>query len=213
MKKVHWNQIDWSLEAAPTWPVQVKVAVFIAIAISTFGLGYYFMIKPKLEDLEMLKVQERRLKQEFQEKWSRVANLPYYKEQLKAVNEIYQQLAFQLPTKEEMPGFLKDVSETAVSSGLDLLLFKPEEEIKHEFYAEIPIVLKAEGTFEEIGTFLSSLASLPRLITVEDIKISHKEKKNESNGLLKFEAILKTYRYLSEEERETKNVKRRKRRR
>lgn len=214
MEKINWLEIDWRLEAAGTWPKPIKIATCLLLFVITTGLGYYFAVQPLIEEKEEARRKEEQLKQSLRRKWEKAANLTLYQKQLEEIEKLYQRLVYQLPTQEEMPGFLKDVSDTATSSQLTLLLFKPKEERRREFYAEIPITLKAQGNFDAIGTFLSSLAALPRIITVHDIEIRHPGRGSaEKYPYLEFQALLKTYRYLSEEERELRRKKRRRRRR
>ncbi len=202
MNSIRLSEIDWSPEAAGTWPWPIKLAVCLLLFGAIIGVGYAFILLPLEEKISRAKREEKSLKESFRKKWEKAAHLPLYIKRLEMVSKLYEELVYQLPTREEMPSFLRDVSETATTSGLELLLFKPQEEIHHDFYAEIPITVRAKGTFNEIGTFLGTLAALPRIITVEDISVHRPEDKERNpEGVLELQALLKTYRYLTEEER------------
>ncbi len=74
------------------------------------------------------------------------------------MREILHQLLRQLPSKTEMPELLVDISQAALSAGLETQLFKPgPETIKESFYAEKPIQLRMLGTYHQFGTFISGL--------------------------------------------------------
>lgn len=208
MKEIRWSEIDWRLEAAGLWPLPIKALFCLFVFVLTSLIVYKIANDPILKEIRKEKLKQENLKDEFKEKWSKAANINFYEIQLKSAKEIYKQIIYQLPTKEEMSNLLRDISSIAISSGLNILLFKPQRESKKVFYSEIPILLKARGTYHEIGVFLTKMAELPRLITVHDIKIQKQGKGEE----LSFQAILKTYRYLSEEERAHRERKRRKRR-
>lgn len=68
-----------------------------------------------------------------------------------------------------------------------------------EFYAEKPIALRMLGTYHQFGTFISNVASLPRVVilTMHDVSL---KPQGEGRGQLMLEGTVKTYRYLDDEE-------------
>jgi type IV pilus assembly protein PilO len=56
------------------------------------------------------------------------------------------------------------------------------------------------GTYHQFGTFVSGVASLPRVVilTMHDITLRLNE--NQGPGVLTLEGTVKTYRYLDEDE-------------
>jgi len=208
MEQIKWSEIDWRLEAAGSWPLPIKASACLLVFILTFLISYRLIVDPTIKEIRKERLKQDDLKEDFKKKWNKVANINFYELQMKEVEEIYKQTIYQLPTKEEISNLLSDISNIAISSGLNILLFKPQKELEKEFYSEIPILLKAKGTYHEIGVFSTKLAELPRLITIHDIKIQ----KQGNGDELSFQALLKTYRYLSQEERAHRKRKRRKRR-
>ena len=61
-------------------------------------------------------------------------------------------------------------------------------EIPKEFYTELPIELEVKGDYHEFGNFVSSIAGLPRIVTLHDFEIH-----SETDGL-KLQMQAKTYR-------------------
>ncbi|HLF95678.1 MAG TPA: type 4a pilus biogenesis protein PilO, partial [Methylococcaceae bacterium] len=91
-------------------------------------------------------------------------------------------------------------------SGLEFELFKPQAEIKKDFYAELPIDIRVVGDYAKFGAFVSGLAALPRIVTIHNVRIKELApgsgqagKKKEGMGLV-METLVKTYRYLEEGE-------------
>ena len=105
----------------------------------------------------------------------------------------------QLPSKTEVPNLLVDISQTGLSAALQQKLFQPGEEIKRDFYAELPITIKLTGSYHEFGEFVSGIAALPRIVTLSDIQIIPADK---STGYdqLELDLTAKTYRYLDDDE-------------
>jgi type IV pilus assembly protein PilO len=110
-----------------------------------------------------------------------------------------QQMLRQLPSKNEMPDLIVDVSQTALASGINNELFEPGAETNKEFYAEKPIKLRMVGTYHQFGAFVSGVASLPRVVIMTMHDISLKPKGDKSDAL-ELSGTVKTYRYLDDEE-------------
>jgi type IV pilus assembly protein PilO len=194
------NELDFT--NIGIWPVPVKIALVLIICILVAVGGYYFDIEEQLNRLTAVEKKEIELRKTFEEKQAKAANLGAYKKQLEEMKQSFGAMLRQLPNKTEVADLLVDVSQTGLASGLEFELFKPEDEVPKEFYAELPIKLKVMGQYHEFGKFISGLAALPRIVTIHDIRIQERKKQQESEGdrLLALVATAKTYRYLDEEE-------------
>jgi len=196
------SEVNWELDAAGTWPLPIKIATVIIISLVVVGLWVKFDTSDQLSGLEVAEKKEIELKQTFEIKQKKAANLEAYKKQLKEIEESFGTMLKQLPDRTEVANLLVDVSQTGLASGLDFELFKPQGELKKEFYAELPIAVRVIGSYDEFGTFVSGLASLPRIVTIHNVSISGSKDtkvKNDGQGMT-MEAIVKTYRYLDDEE-------------
>jgi type IV pilus assembly protein PilO len=198
MKLSDFRNLDF--QNAGAWPQGVKL-VFCAILFAILMLaGWWFVIKDQQEELDRRVQTEEQLKREFHEKQGKVANLAALKQQLDDMRDILRQLLRQLPSKTEMPGLLTDISQTALSAGLETQLFQPgAESIKEGFYAEKPIALRMLGTYHQFGTFISGVAALPRVVILTMHNVSLRPV-SASSGQLLLEGTVKTYRYVEEDE-------------
>lgn len=191
------RDLDFSNLGSASTGVKVFLLGFVAVVI-LLG-GYWYMVKDKRETLAERERTENELKQEFREKYQKAANLEAYEEQLAEMEEMLEVMLRQLPSKTEMPELLVDISQTALGTGIDNELFEPRNEIKRDFYAEQPINVRMVGTYHEFGNFVSSVASLSRVVilTLRDISLQPVEG---SGGRLRLEGVVTTYRYLDETE-------------
>lgn len=193
------SDINWNIENAGTWPLPVKVGIILMLCLLVSGLGYYFDTQQQLADLESQETKEQELKSSFELKQKKAANLDEYKQQLDEIEKSFGDLLRQLPDKTQVPDLLVDVSQTGLASGLEFELFKPGAEIPKEFYAELPIDIRVIGNYMEFGAFISGLASLPRIVTIHNVKITpRKDAGGNKNKTLVMEALVKTYRYLED---------------
>ena len=185
------------------WSNSVKVFFATLIVILILFLGWYLHIRDQQDELEVVRQKEVALKKEFADKQAKAVNLEPYRKQLEDMKEMLQTMLRQLPSKTEMPDLLNDISDAAQGAGIDTQLFQPGPEMMKDFYAEKPIQLKMLGTYHQFGTFISNVASLPRVVilTMHDVSLKPTgAQAGPANGKLTLEGTVKTYRYLDDEE-------------
>lgn len=186
-------------------PLPVKVGAIVFLVGIILFLGYKLFIVDDMASLDAAKAQEPKLRAELEKKQKRAALLPVYKAQLAEMKNTFSLIKNQLPSKTEIPNLILDISETALSNGLIIEIFEPKPEVLQEFYAEKPIKLRVIGTYNQLGSFSSDIAELPRIVTLHNIELEPEDdeqkenaKKDESIKLV-MNAEIKTYRYLEED--------------
>ena len=184
-------------------PLGVKIGAAIVLMALVLFLGYKLFIVDDMAELDAVAAKEPDLKKTFETKQRRASLLPIYKAQLEEMQKTFGSMIQQLPSQTEIPGLILDISETGLSNGLMIEVFEPKAEVMQEFYAEKPIKLKATGSYHELAKFASDIAALPRIVTLHDLNLSPvKKDKNgeEASNKLEMQAIIKTYRYLEEDD-------------
>ena len=146
--------------------------------------------------VEQAKRKEIELRNSFEFKQQKAANLPALKQQLKDIEETFGDLLKRLPSKSEIGELLVDISQQGLGAGLEFELFKPGDEQPRDFYAEVPIEIKVIGSYHQFGNFISGVSDLPRIVTNNKLVI-YRDKKE---GEMILETVAKTYRYLDDGE-------------
>jgi type IV pilus assembly protein PilO len=193
------SEINWDLDRAGTWPGAIKALVIVLMCLIVVGVWYYLDTQEQLTQLDTERNREAELKKTFEFKQKRAANLDVYRKQLEQIERTFGDLLKQLPDRTQVPELLVDVSQTGLASGLEFELFKPADEVNKEFYAELPIQIRVVGDYLKFGTFISGLASLPRIVTVHNVKISRRADTKAKDPLV-MDSTVKTYRYLDDGE-------------
>jgi type IV pilus assembly protein PilO len=189
-------------------PVSVRYVILGFLLVIILAIGYWLLIKAKVEQLELVQNLENTLRVDFEAKQAKAANLESYEIQLAEMQELLETMFRQLPSKTEMDKLLVDVSQTALGAGIDVQLFQPNSEAFHDFYAERPISVRMLGDYHQFGEFVSGVASLPRVVilTMHDIALRRATNRdvgaNAGDGRLILEGTVKTYRYIDEDEAE-----------
>ena len=193
------NDIDFKRIGGAPLPVRIILIMLLCIAVAV--AGYFLSTTKQLETLDRSKKEEQTLRQTFVEKQAKAVNLEAYKQQLDEMRISFGTLLRQLPNKTEIETLLTDISQTGISSGLEIEFFKPEGLIPKEFYSEYPIKLKVTGRYHEFAEFVSGVAALPRIVTLQDISVKP-IKKDGGGAKLMMEVTAVTYQYLDESEQE-----------
>jgi type IV pilus assembly protein PilO len=202
------SEINWDIESAGSWPLPVKAGVVLILCLLAGAAVYYFDTEDQFTELETEQNREQELKKAFEEKQKKAVNLEEYRQQLDEIGKSFGDLLRQLPDKTQVPDLLVDVSQQGLASGLEFELFKPGAEIPKEFYAELPIDIRVTGNYMEFGGFISSLASLQRIVTIHNVRISPRRDNAVKNKPLVMDALVKTYRYLEDGSSQQKQDKR-----
>ncbi|PID42508.1 MAG: pilus assembly protein PilP [Gammaproteobacteria bacterium] len=192
LKNFDVNDLDFN--NAGSWPALVKLFVFLIVFSLILGGVYWFYVKDQYLALDTVVAKEVDLKKEYQDKAYKVANLDIYREQMNEMERTFGELLKQLPGDTEVPGLLEDITNTGLGSGLDISSITLKPEVSREFYVELPINIVALGTYHDLASFVSGVASLPRIVTLHDFSISPASGDTE---MLTLNILAKTYRYKS----------------
>ena len=178
------------------WPLLPRSLLCGAITLLTAGAAWYFYLSGFEEDLERERATEVTLRADYEKKLLKAVSLDGLKKQREQVQQYVIQLEKQLPSKSEMAALLSDINQAGLGRSLQFELFKPGSEVVKDYYAELPISVKISGGFHDMGMFVSDIAHLPRIVTLNNLSIAPKA----SDGALTLEATARTYRYLDAEE-------------
>ena len=185
-----------------TWPIWFRWVIIAVVAGGLMFGGYKYFIEPEQQALVKLEKREKKLKKTYLKKKELVINLPAYREQMKEIQNRFGVVLKQLPNRTEVPALLIDISQAGLARGLKFEQFKPARASTAEFYRRMPISITVTGKFHQLAEFISDLASLPRIVTVGNMKISR-----ENGRTLKMNAQLYTYQYIENNNTDSKNKK------
>ncbi len=177
------------------WPLLPRVAILSGLLIALLTCSWWFGWNTQLDELEIKRQEESKLKEEWLLKKKQAVNLEEYRNQLVEIDRSFGALLRQLPNKAEMGALLIDINQAGVGRGLQFDLFKPGNEALKDFYAELPITIKLLGNYHDLGAFTGDIAKLSRIVTLNDIDITT----GKDSGLV-MTTVVKTFRYLDVEE-------------
>ncbi|MGB0204424.1 MAG: type 4a pilus biogenesis protein PilO [Neptuniibacter sp.] len=183
------NELD--LSSSGNWPIGVKLVCYVLVIGVTLGLGWKFYALEKREFLKREVAKEAGLKKTYQNKAFQVSKLDALRKQMADVEERFAELTKQLPTEKEVPGLLDDITNLGRDSGLNIGRISLTNEVRSEFYIELPINVDVQGSYHQMGAFVSGIAALDRIVTLHDYSISPIS----GGGNVRMTIKAKTYRY------------------
>jgi type IV pilus assembly protein PilO len=188
-KRTNWKD-------AGSWGAAPKILVLLAIVIGIPVGGFFGINQGQLEELEQGQMKETKLKEEYVSKKKQSINLDLHRQQLREIDTQFGALLKQLPNKSQMDALLVDINQAGLGRGLQFELFKPAaQEIRRDFYAELPIQVKVTGTYHDMGAFASDVGQLSRIVTLNDVVVVASK-----DGNLVMDATARTFRYLDDDE-------------
>ena len=191
------------LDNVGSWPLAVKVIIWILIFIGAFALGYFMDITNLQNELERVVVQEDTLRTDYENKFFQAAHLEDYRLQQKQMEETFEAILRQLPSDTEIPGLIEDITLVGLENGLEFSSIDLQPEAVHEFYIEKPIQIVVSGGYHSLGSFVSDVADLSRIVTLHDFTITPKGRGvggDSAGSHLTMVILAKTYRYNDQRE-------------
>lgn len=178
---------------------RIVVAIFALVIILPTVAFYFLHFDPKAKEIKGLENRAASLRKEITEAKARAAKLDEHLAEMEETKRLFAEASVLLPQKKEIPSLLTNISALGTNAGLNMATFSPGGERKQEFYAEIPVSLKVNGPYHNIGSFLYEVSNLDRIVSAINISMG-------SPSLQRGEMVLGssinliTYRFLEESE-------------
>lgn len=171
---------------------KVVLGVFGLVALAV--ASYFFLLAPIQERIAALVQRKNQVTTEVTQARAQVAEIERFRRELAELEKRLVLLQDRLPSEKETPTLYRALSSAAEQSGLGVSLFQPREARAKDVVNEIPIILAAEGSYHQVAKFFERVAALPRVVTVNDFKMSGLGKARNS---MKVDLTLATYMYKS----------------
>jgi type IV pilus assembly protein PilO len=193
LNEIELDELD--LENIGSWPLVVKVILYFLTAGLVAALTYTTLVSNEIEAFESALEKEQALRSTFRQKYDVASKLEIYRQQMTDMEDKFSQLLKRLPTSNETPRLINDLSNIGSSStSLTFDNIEWMDEIKQEFYTELPIKIEIIGDYHDFGEFVSKVAATKRIISLHDFTI----KQSNEQGILRFNVVARTYRYEGE---------------
>ena len=191
-------------------PLYQRILILVGLVAVIIGLFVYLLYIPKQEELRNLQRRSATLESKLQEDRRIANNLPQFKAEFEKMSEQLEAALTQLPNQKEIPSLLSSIASLANDQGLEVLRFKPGNEVPRGFYADVPVELKLVGTFHQVASFFSEVGQLPRIVNIGNLKLSGGKNSKTDDNILSVDCMATTFRFVDQPAAQPANTKKRK---
>ena len=191
------DDLSGAFEKLAKLPKSYRMALLPAIAILVCAGYVYFLYLPVNSDLEGIRDQQLQLQRKLAEVRTVASNEEAVKQEIADLERELEVALRQLPNSKELPVLLTDITSLGKNAGLEFKAFRPKEEMRRDFYAEVPIDIEFTGDFHDIAVFFDEVARLPRIVNVGSLDVVIASE-NSLDTVLQVKGNATTFRFLDD---------------
>jgi type IV pilus assembly protein PilO len=152
---------------------QKRLAIGMAPLLLAFAF-YYFVHSPKAEELATMETRLEDLEAKNATARAIVAQGggPDLQQRLALYEANMEQLEQLIPSRAEVPELLRSITVEAQRNGVELVSMAPSGEEPGTYYMRQTYDISVRGGYHEIGSFMSVLGSLSRIITATEMNLA-----------------------------------------
>ena len=173
----------------PKLPKLILGAVGLVVVVAA---GWFLLLAPVQVRIDALVVKRTQVTGEVNQARAQVAEIERFRREIAELEKRLALLKDRLPSEKETPTLYRALSIAAEQSGLGVALFQPKAPQAKDVVNEIPITVSAQGSYHDLAKFFERVAGLPRVVNVNDFKMTGLGKSKDS---MKADLTLATYMY------------------
>ena len=188
-----------------------RLLIYVGTFLLLVGGFVYFSYMPKYQRLTELETEFQELETKLNKARKTARDLPKLRKELAQAEARFKTVQRALPEKEEIPSLLSSISQSGHDVGLAFLLFQPKAEVNRDFYAEIPVDVRVQGSYHSVALFFDRVAHLPRIVNIFDVTMVPEKAQKGPQSNLVTSCTATTYKFVDAPESKAKKpTKRRK---
>ncbi|MBW2543443.1 MAG: type 4a pilus biogenesis protein PilO [Deltaproteobacteria bacterium] len=176
-------------------PKGARIGILVGIGV-LLCTGYYFgSYQGDAQELARLQAEEANLQRKLSEVRLIAGNIVEFEAEIAALEIKLKKALRQLPNEKQLEVLLTDISNLGKTAGVEIRSFQRQQEIFHDFYAEVPIAIQIDGQYHDIGKFFELLSQLKRIVNMGSLKIGVESESVEATRL-KVTGTATTFRFV-----------------
>lgn len=158
---------------------QATLRIILCAMLAAGALGVFFFthflpfgFPNRADQLAELKATYEKKSTELARARASVADLPRFEAEYEMLHERWSMAAELLPTDRQSAGLLRKITLAGQQTGVQFVMFKPAPPRSQTYYTEMPVDIVVHGGYHQVGSFLSELANMRRIVTVSGLKLN-----------------------------------------
>ena len=184
-------------------PLPHKLAILGGTVVTLFAGFWFLLYSPVFSELTTMQDQidgAAGLRYQVAQQQGIAKNLDKYVKEVDGLEVELKKALQELPDEKEIDQLLARISDVGRDAGLEIRLFKPRDEQKKDFYAEVPVEMEVYGNYHQLATFFDEVGHMERIVNVDEFNMTEPEVTAEAVNL-KTAVVATTFRFLDEKER------------
>lgn len=151
-----------------------QIGAFVLVSAGALYGFYTFYATDRQAELETRQARLTTMQAEIARGVATARRLPEFQAQVTDLEQRLEGLKAVLPEQKDVADILRRVQGLATQSHLSIRQFQPQPPKQEALYAALPIRLRAEGTYHDLGLFFDRIGKFHRIINVSEISIKPK---------------------------------------
>lgn len=176
-----WRDIQTlDMQNYGSWSLPIKSMVHALIIAIILALIWMFPISSKKDEIKIAEARKAVLLDTYKQKAFQTRYLNEYNKQLTMLDASNQRLQMQLPDRHQpslSSNLIDQISQLSVSSNVEIMDIAIGQAIEQKNYIEEPIKIEVIGDYNDLGSFLSQLVNMTRIVTVHDFSLTPNQNK------------------------------------
>ena len=136
----------------PCSRLEASLRQVLAVIGVMIGAGYFFgFYQDSAQELERLRGEEANLQRKLSEVRLIAGNIDAFQTEIEGLEIKLKTALRQLPNEKQLEVLLTDISNLGKTAGVEIRSFQRQQEVLHDFYAEVPISIQIDGEYHDIG--------------------------------------------------------------
>src|SRR5881396_1711759 len=157
-------------------PAVQKLALSVMMSLGVLGVFFFSHLVPfgfqnQRERLNALKAEYEKKSTELARARATVSDLPRFEAEYEHLHERWAMAAELLPADRQLPVLLRRITLAAQQTGVEFVVFRPNDVKTEQHYVELPMQLSVYGGYHQIGSFIAELANMRRIVTVANLHL------------------------------------------
>lgn len=156
-------------------PSQQKAVLLVLLMLLMAGGLYFTVLSPQEQRISSFRAQYTQLSQEHEQlaQYKKRDMLEKLQQEEKDEAQRIAENRKMLPSKAELPQFIHSIKSDADSVSLTIHRFEVRKTEIKDYYARIPIDVRAIGTYPQLIAFFKTLAApSKRIVNIKDIEVN-----------------------------------------
>lgn len=150
----------------------VSVLLSGVVLFGFFGMSYLpFSYPARNAEIKTMQTEYEKVSRDLERARLTVGNMEKVEREFENLHRQWMVAQNLLPDENEMSDLLRKITAAGTQSGLKWVSFTPQPVIARGFYKENPVNVELEGGYHQVGSFLSAIANMGRIINVRQLSL------------------------------------------